>query len=601
MSKPLSPLAMLATSMQAQPGVYALLLGSGVSTGAGVPTGWGVVTELVRRVAAVEDPDSVDDAASDPKKWWHEHHGGTLGYSSLLEAVAPMPAARQGLLADFFEPSDEEREQGIKTPSRGHLAIAELVKRGSVKVIVTTNFDRLMEQALDAVGVAPQVITRPEAVNGMKPLAHAPATVIKVHGDYLDLGSRNTPSELDQYPDEWVTLLARVFDEYGLIVSGWSAEWDTALVKLMESSPNRRYPLYWDTRSSKGSNAQTLLAARSGQIVPTAGADEMFNELLSGLEALDRLAEPPLTTAMAVARLKRYLPDPVRRIDLHDLVMQATDKVVEGVRDQPLSMDGLDGAALQEVLAAHRERSRQLCALLVTGVWHDPDGSHDRLWMDVLERLLDAGTTSRMGVPIQQPLDQTRLYPPLLVQTAVGIAATRRGREALLIKLATEVIGTVTAGMKTRLPACQVIHPYRVLDKDWVNDLPRCNGGTWTYPLSRLLKADVRAIVGDLIPEDDDYVDTFHGYEYRMSLLHETTNATYSGAAYRAMSGEYVGEHGWSWEDRNVPLAEIAFRDTGQRAADWPWVRLLGGEDAYDQALVDHRAVLKNFKYHNMH
>ncbi len=347
MSNPLSPLAMLATSMQAQPGVYALLLGSGVSTGAGVPTGWGVVTELVRRVAAVEDPSSVEGAASDPEKWWHDHHGEPLGYSSLLEALALTPAARQGLLADFFEPSDEEREQGIKTPSRGHLAIAELVKRGSVKVIVTTNFDRLIEQALDAVGIAPQVIARPEAVNGMKPLTHAPATVIKVHGDYLDLGSRNTPSELDQYPDEWVTLLDRVFDEYGLIVSGWSAEWDTALVKLIESIPNRRYPLYWDARSGKGVNAQKLLAARSGQIVPAAGADEMFSELSSALEALDRLAEAPLTTAMAVARLKRYLPDPVRRVDLHDLVMEAADKVVEGVRDQPLSIDGLDGTALQ--------------------------------------------------------------------------------------------------------------------------------------------------------------------------------------------------------------------------------------------------------------
>ena len=113
MSSPLAPLAMLATSMHAQPGVYALLLGSGVSTGAGVPTGWGVVTELVRRLAAVEDPNSVDDAGNDPDKWWRERHGGTLGYSSLLEAVAPTPAARQGLLANFFEPSDEEREEGI--------------------------------------------------------------------------------------------------------------------------------------------------------------------------------------------------------------------------------------------------------------------------------------------------------------------------------------------------------------------------------------------------------------------------------------------------------------------------------------------------------
>lgn len=600
MSNPLSPLAMLATSMQAQPGVYALLLGSGVSTGSGVPTGWGVVTELVRRVAAVEEPASIVDAASDPEKWWQDHHGEPLGYSSLLEALAPTPAARQGLLADFFEPSDDEREQGIKTPSRGHLAVAELVKRGSVRVIITTNFDRLLEQALDAVGIAPQVIARPEAVNGMKPLAHAPATVIKVHGDYLDLGSRNTPTELDRYPEEWVTLLARVFDEYGLIVSGWSAEWDTALVRLIESTPNRRYPLYWDARSGKGVNAQKLLAARSGQIIPSAGADEMFSELSSALEALDRLADPPLTTAMAVARLKRYLPDPVRRINLHDLVMEATDKVVQGMKDQPLSIDGLDGAALQEVLAAHRERSRELCALLAAGVWHDLDGDHDRLWMDVLERLLAAGTTSRIGVPVQQVLEQARLYSALLVHTAVGVAATRRGRDALLIKLATEVIGTVDAGMRIRLPACQVIHPYRVLGKDWVNALPRWNGGTWTYPLSHLLQADTRALLTDLIPEDSDYVDTFHGYEYRISLLHEITNAACTGG-YRAMSGEYVGERSWSWDDRNVPLAEIGFRDAEQRSLTWPWVQLLGGDDAYDQALIAHRGVLANFKYHNMH
>ncbi|VBA43453.1 hypothetical protein LAUMK136_05093 [Mycobacterium attenuatum] len=54
----LSPAVMLATSMHAMPGVYAVLLGSGVSTGAGIPTGWGVITELVRAVAAAngEDP-----------------------------------------------------------------------------------------------------------------------------------------------------------------------------------------------------------------------------------------------------------------------------------------------------------------------------------------------------------------------------------------------------------------------------------------------------------------------------------------------------------------------------------------------------------------
>jgi hypothetical protein len=59
--------------MHSQAGVYALLLGSGVSTGAGIPTGCGMVTELVRRAAAAttpEDPRAPDRAAADPEAWW---------------------------------------------------------------------------------------------------------------------------------------------------------------------------------------------------------------------------------------------------------------------------------------------------------------------------------------------------------------------------------------------------------------------------------------------------------------------------------------------------------------------------------------------------
>jgi hypothetical protein len=66
----LDPSIMVATGLHAQPGVYALLLGSGVSTGAGIPTGWGVVRELVRYAAVAADPESPDAgdiAGADPE------------------------------------------------------------------------------------------------------------------------------------------------------------------------------------------------------------------------------------------------------------------------------------------------------------------------------------------------------------------------------------------------------------------------------------------------------------------------------------------------------------------------------------------------------
>lgn len=271
---------MLATGLHALPGVYALLLGSGVSTGAGIPTGWGVVQELVRRLAAATDPDdpgAADRAAEDPEAWWHEHgEGEPLGYSNLLTASAPTSAARRALLAGFFEPSDADAEAGLKVPGTAHRAIANLAKRGLVRVILTTNFDRLIERALEDVGLPPQVLSRPEAIAGLTPLPHAPITVIKLHGDYADLDMRNTVDELIAYPAAWDALLDRILDEYGLLISGWSAEWDKALVAALERGPSRRYPLYWDARSSRGPSALRLLAQHRGVVVPASSADELF-------------------------------------------------------------------------------------------------------------------------------------------------------------------------------------------------------------------------------------------------------------------------------------------------------------------------------------
>ena len=587
---------MLATSLHAQPGVYALLLGSGVSTGAGVPTGWGVVKELVRRVAAASGGDeSAAAATADPEAWWANNVGGELGYSTLLEQLAPTAPARQGLLAEFFEPTDEERTEGIKIASRAHHSVAQLVKRGLVKVILTTNFDRLTEQALEAAGVSPQVIARPEAVNGMSPLAHADATVIKLHGDYKDLGTRNTPEELSDYPDEWNNLLRQVFDEYGLVISGWSADWDTALVAALENTPNRRYPLYWDSRSSKGETAQRLLTNRHGNIIRCSGADEMFGELSESLEALERLAQPPLTTAMAVAHLKRYLPDPVRRIDLHDLIMNTAGQLAKAIADQPLSLPNLDGTAIESLWEGHLEAATPVARLLVTGIWHDSDGTHTQLWTDALQRIIDAGTPRLSSVT--SGLDDALLWPALIVSTAAGIAATRRGQDGALIALATQVHGRARMGTGPLQPASQLLHPDRLLVDNWVNAMPKWNEQRWIYPASHLLKADLRRFFNDTIPNDTDYTESFHGYEYRLGLIQETQQ--HQPGAYRALSGEYVGESGWTYDKPQVPFAETAFIDHLNRTPDSSWLPFLDPDEpetTLEQVLERHREVIRHYK-----
>ena len=74
--------------MVENPGVYALLLGSGISRAAEIPTGWDVVVDLTRRVAAAE---GVTDAADWPA-WHRERFGSEPSYSELLDGLALTPA-----------------------------------------------------------------------------------------------------------------------------------------------------------------------------------------------------------------------------------------------------------------------------------------------------------------------------------------------------------------------------------------------------------------------------------------------------------------------------------------------------------------------------
>jgi hypothetical protein len=584
---------MLATGVHTQPGVCALLLGSGVSTGAGIPTGWGVVQELIRRLAAATEPeseDAADRAAQDPEAWWNEHgDGNALGYSNLLAAVAPTPAARRALLAGFFEPSGVDAE--LKVPGPAHRAIANLAKRGLIRVILTTNFDRLIERALEDAGVPPQVASRPAAVAGLTPLPHASVTVIKLHGDYADLDMRNTLDELIAYPPAWDALLDRIFDEYGLLISGWSADWDKALVTAMERSPSRRYPLYWDSRSSGGEAAGRLLAQLRGIVVPALYADELFTGLLDRVEALDHLAEAPLTTAMAVTRLKRYLPDPTRRIDLYDLVSRSVASAAEAAASEPVHHPELDGQALQEVFARLLAAVEPALRLLTTGIFHDRNREHTHLWVDSIQRLMLA--RSSISGTFQEALDRARHYPALLAMRAAGIVAVHTGRDDVLLRLLNEPTWRDHYNSRPRLSSVEALHGYRVLSPDFINSMPRWSGNKWLYPASHMLRADLREILREVLPDEDDYKWVSDRYEYRVAVVQHTTLNGFSQR--QATLGAFIGE--WQWDADGRPHSEVEFQSAADQADDhWAWWPIVGGPTGIADTLSALRETLQQLR-----
>lgn len=113
--------------MAGSPGVYAFLVGRGMSSAAGVLTGERIVEDLIRQVARSAGAD-VEDFDADPRAWWFRHAGDDPRYDSLLESLARTPAARQGLLCAYFE---RHPESGLPIePTVAHHALAELCRRG---------------------------------------------------------------------------------------------------------------------------------------------------------------------------------------------------------------------------------------------------------------------------------------------------------------------------------------------------------------------------------------------------------------------------------------------------------------------------------------
>lgn len=296
------PRIALATSLHASPGVYAVLVGSGLSSAAGIRTGWQVTQDLVRKVA-LADGVPEDELGDAPDRWWVSQRRSDPRYDTLLEAIAPSMAARQALLRHYFDPTPDEG--GPTLPTQAHRALASFCAAGRVRLVLTTNVDRLLERALEDAGAAPQVIASLADVEGMTPLAHARTTIVKLSGDYTRLDMRNTASELAEYPAEIRALVQRVLDEYGLLVVGWSGEYDTALASEIAGCPTHRYPTFWTTfHSQLNEDARHLIALRKAHVIDTAGADEFFLDLTERVVRLDqRAARRRRPIALRVQRL----------------------------------------------------------------------------------------------------------------------------------------------------------------------------------------------------------------------------------------------------------------------------------------------------------
>lgn len=539
----IDPLLSLAVSLHSNKGIYALLLGSGISRSAGIPTGWEIVIDLVRKVANL----CGEDCEPNPALWYRNKFGVEPDYSDLLTQIAKSPTERNHLLRAYFEASEEEIEQGFKIPTRAHKAIADLVSKGHLRVVITTNFDRLLEKALEEKGIVPTVISTPDSVEGALPLVHSACTIVKINGDYLDIRIKNTIAELESYEEPLNKLLDRIFDEFGLITCGRSSEWDIALRTAIERCKSHRFTTYWTSRGELNGTASKLLVQRRGELIKIKSADDFFQELSEKVISLQELSRPhPLSAKVAAASLKRYIADEKHKIRLHDLIMSETKRLAGEISDEnfPLNTGYSDEEFLNRIWQ-YESFVEILQSLLIYGCYWG-EQKHSFLWTKSIDRLANL-FENKSGITCWLDL---RLYPILLLLYAGGIASISAGRYYNLRAIAVDP-NLIKPGKEESVALA--IYPHAVLG-DLGNRLPGLKD-RYT-PISDHLFRVLRNPLKELLPNDTDYLRCFDTYEYLFALIHADLNEKLIDPAWEDRVWGPVGCFGW--RNRHFPELKIA-------------------------------------------
>lgn len=501
-------LTSLSFSIYNNPGAYALLLGSGVSRAANIPTGWDIACDLIRKVAIVDGK----QIKGNIEEWYEKEYGTSISYSDLLDKLASSSTERVQLMHNYFEPDETDIELGYKKPTKAHKSIAQLMANGYIKVVITTNFDRLLESALEAIGVIPQVVYKDEDWDTITPIVHSKRpTIIKLNGDYIDCTFRNTELELDHYPVRTTKQLQWIFENYGIITCGWSGEWDYGLKNVIRTASNSRYGIYFTYLSKISKSLKELAKETNGQPIEIKDANNLFMELNERVDALSRMEmSNDLDDKIIVARIKKYLSKNEYRILYSELIQHLSFEAVEEINVKANYNFYLTEEKFEEYLDIHVKAVHSL--LLVT-----PYICH---WGNQ-EQLADLGDTivKLCLVNINRWTEYSNFLHSIaavLLFNCVGICCVKFKRFKELNKILSLTVPEHNFMDYRREKILYLIGDSH-LGKDRLNNLL---SQKWIYPYSMVILTKLKPYLENLFFNEDEYKYYFDIWEHLKSLVY---------------------------------------------------------------------------------
>ena len=284
------------------------LLGAGASRASNIKTAGDMIWDFKARLyrsakkvpaSAVADLSDVriqeilqkycDGTSKFPVQWAEDE------YAEYFEATYPEAQDRRRYISDMI--------RGAK-PSYGHMALAHLMKRDRTRIVWTTNFDRVIEDAVSSVWGTTSELTvgalgEPERIA----TAYAQQTwpiYAKLHGDFQSENLKNTSDELASQDERMRDVLLDTCRNMGLAVSGYSGR-DASIMAVLREAINdgKGFPngLFWFVRETDHlyqGLLDLMSDAKSAGIdacfVKAESFDELFSDIIRYLPDTEQLA-----------------------------------------------------------------------------------------------------------------------------------------------------------------------------------------------------------------------------------------------------------------------------------------------------------------------
>lgn len=271
------PTAALVVNIASAPGTFAFFLGAGISEPAGIPTGGQILKQVCEeyyRTVEKEEPENDLDVV----EWAHEELDlDEFTFSSIIEAIYDQNELAEDFLRDKFEGAE---------PTEAHKILAELASDGWIKTFVTTNFDRLLEDALEASDVSYTTVAKPEDLETARPREHSPVYILKIHGDHRRGGLRITEEDTSSLPEEFGREFRQILKDYGLVTVGYSGSDGSFQNNLHRQRPrNGLYLTYRDQINDR--NVNDLIDALDARTIACEDADSFCRDLQQRISALE--------------------------------------------------------------------------------------------------------------------------------------------------------------------------------------------------------------------------------------------------------------------------------------------------------------------------